>query len=115
MHWLGSILQVIGVGALVCVITTARGGDKHDPGPLDPSQARTTFQLPPGFAIELVAAEPDIVDPVAMAFDENGRLYVVEMPGYPNAGTAEGSPKYPGRLVLLENPDGHRFRKRTVF
>lgn len=84
--------------------------------PLDPAHARSSFRLPPGFEIHLAAAEPDIVDPVAMAFDEKGRLYVAEMPGYPNNDTAEGKATIPGRIRLLENPDGnHRFRKSTVF
>ena len=47
--------------------------------------------LPKGFRAELVACEPQVVDPVAMAFDEQGRLYVAEMRGYPNAGVATGS------------------------
>lgn len=51
--------------------------------PLSPEDALETFQLPPGFRIELVAAEPGIADPVAMAFDPQGRLHVVEMPDYP--------------------------------
>lgn len=85
-------------------------------GPLDPEAERATFRLPEGFRADLVACEPDVIDPVAMAFDENGRLYVVEMPGYPNAGVAEGKPRVAGRVRLLEKPDeAHRYRKSTVF
>src|SRR5581483_8171624 len=46
--------------------------------------ATNTFQVKPGFRIELVAAEPMIASPVAMAFDENGRLFVVELPAGQN-------------------------------
>ena len=42
-----------------------------------------TMQVEAGYRIELVASEPDIESPVAMDFDEDGRLFVVEMPGYP--------------------------------
>lgn len=84
-------------------------------GPFDPEQALATFRLAPGFEIRLAASEPDVVDPVAMAFDERGRLWVVEMPGYPNLGTAEGKPREPGRIKLLENPEGGRYRKSTTF
>ena len=85
-------------------------------GPLDPLEERTTFQVPVGFEVSLVAAEPDVIDPVAMAFDERGRLYVVEMPGFPNGDTAEGTPSIPGRVKLLENPGAdHRYRKCTTF
>jgi putative membrane-bound dehydrogenase-like protein len=87
-----------------------------DVSPLDPVRARASFRIPPGFQIDLVASEPDIIDPVAMAFDEKGRLYVAEMPGYPNNDTAEGKASIPGRIRLLENPDEHhRYRKSTVF
>lgn len=39
----------------------------------------TTIQLPDGYRLELVLSEPDITEPTAMAFDGNGRMYVVEM------------------------------------
>ena len=58
--------------------------------PLSPGKERRTFQLPPGFRAELVASEPDVVDPVALCFDEKGRLFVAEMPGYPNGGVGTG-------------------------
>ncbi len=78
--------------------------------PYSPRQALETFQVPPGFRVELVAAEPEIADPVAMAFDERGRLFVVEMPGYP----LETRPL--GRVKLLEDTDGDgRFEKSTLF
>src|SRR5687768_15680439 len=82
-------------------------------GPMPPEQALKAFRLEPGLRIELVAAEPDVIDPVAMAFDEDGRLFVVEMRDYPNS--AEGHPPA-GRVVMLEDPDGDgRFAKRSDF
>src|SRR3954466_7201318 len=45
--------------------------------------ALSTFEVEPGFKIELLADEPLIADPVDMEIDEFGRLYVVEMHGYP--------------------------------
>src|SRR5262249_29220040 len=59
-------------------------------GPLSPQEELRTFYIPKGFRIELVACEPNVVDPVAIAFDEHGRLFVAEMRGYPNAGVATG-------------------------
>jgi putative membrane-bound dehydrogenase-like protein len=54
------------------------------PGPpYRPAQALKKFQIEDGYRIELFASEPDIVSPVAMDFDENGDLYVVEHRGYP--------------------------------
>src|SRR5438094_9767728 len=77
-------------------------------GPLSPREAMTTFRVPKGFKVELVACEPQVIDPVAMAFDEQGRIFVAEMPGYPNGGIAEGKIAS-GRIKLLEDKDGDGF------
>jgi putative membrane-bound dehydrogenase-like protein len=74
-------------------------------GPLSPKEELATFRVPKGFHVELVAAEPQVVDPVAMAFDEDGRIFVAEMRGYPNGGIAEGNISS-GQLKLLEDRDG---------
>ncbi len=73
--------------------------------PLAPAEAMETLRVAPGFRVELVAAEPLVEDPVAMAWDERGRLYVVEMRGFmPNVdGTGEQEPV--GRVVVLEDTD----------
>jgi putative membrane-bound dehydrogenase-like protein len=82
--------------------------------PLDPDAERATFRLAPGLRIDLVAAEPQVESPVACAFDEAGRLWVVEMPDYPN-GPAPGQPPQ-GRIKVLEDRDGDgRFEHAAVF
>jgi len=94
---------------------------RREPVPVDkmktktPAEEKATFHLAPGFRIDVVAFEPDVIDPVSMAFDEHGRLYVCEMPSYPNGGLGEGDINT-GRVRLLSDPgpDG-RFRKSTVF
>jgi putative membrane-bound dehydrogenase-like protein len=68
-------------------------------GPLSPKEALQSFKVAPGFQIELVVAEPDVMDPVAMAFDEDGRIVVAEMADYPL-----GPPS--GRIKLLEDTHG---------
>src|SRR6266567_4057275 len=70
-------------------------------GPLTPKEEQATFRVPKGFKVELVASEPDVVDPVAIAFDEDGRLFVAEMGGYPNGGVATGQIAT-GSIKLLE-------------
>jgi putative membrane-bound dehydrogenase-like protein len=83
--------------------------------PLSPREELMSFRTLKGFKVELAACEPEIVDPVAMAFDENGRLYVVEMRGYPNEGVGTGKITT-GRIKLLEDRDGDGFfEKSTVF
>ncbi|HLY12117.1 MAG TPA: PVC-type heme-binding CxxCH protein [Planctomycetota bacterium] len=81
--------------------------------PTEPADAPKTFRLQPGYRLELVAAEPLVASPVDLAFDEEGRLWVVEMIDYPFNET-EGNPPQ-GRLVRLESRhrDG-RFDSRVV-
>src|SRR5262245_7296239 len=52
--------------------------------PVAAQDALNTFQLGKGFRLELVAAEPLVTDPIALSFDEDGRLFVVEMNDYPD-------------------------------
>src|SRR5687768_14830651 len=73
-------------------------------------QSLSTFELEPGFKIELLAAEPLIADPVAMEIDEYGRLYVVEMHGYPLDKSGSGNIK----LLSDTNGDG-QMDKSTTF
>jgi len=83
-------------------------------GSLDPEQARTALHLDPGLRAELVAAEPEVQSPVAIAFDEDGKLWVVEMLDYPHGPAPGGRPE--GRIKVLEDRDGDgRFERSTVF
>ncbi len=78
---------------------------------LTPEQELATFQTDRALRISLVAAEPLVASPCALAFDEKGRLFVAENRGYPS--TAE-PPQ--GVVALLEDTDGDgRMDKRTVF
>lgn len=78
---------------------------------VEPAEALKTFKVQPGFRIEQLAAEPLVNDPVAMCFDEDGRLYVVEMRGY-----SEEPDDLLSQVRLLEDGDGDgRFDKSTVF
>ncbi len=97
----------------------ARSDNKSDPNVAStphrtPEEERKLFRLPPGFEIQLVAAEPDIHKPLNLAFDDRGRLWVtdtVEYPFPPPAGK-----KSRDSVKILEDfaPDG-RARKITTF
>lgn len=83
---------------------------------LTPEQALESFQVEEGFEVQLVAAEPLIEDPVCMAWDERGRLWVCEMLGYMKTIDAEGETDPIGNIVILEDTDGDgQMDKRTVF
>ena len=86
---------------------------KKDPGPLSPREELATFRTLKGFKVELVAAEPDVIDPVSMCFDERGRLFVCEMIGYPNGGVAKGEEKR-GRIRMLTDEDGDGVYEKSV-
>ena len=72
--------------------------------PKEPKDAIATFKLAPGFKIELAASEPSIRSPVAVDFDEDGRMYVAEFPEY----NQHGNPKFKerGSIKLLEDTQG---------
>lgn len=94
--------------ALFCAVLLV-GCGKSTP-PFSPERALKTFRLPAGFHIELAASEPAVISPVAMTFDERGRLFVVEMPDYPLKKEAMG------RIVMLEDRNGDGlFEHSTVF
>jgi putative membrane-bound dehydrogenase-like protein len=83
--------------------------------PLGPKEELATFKTLPGYKIELVAAEPDVIDPVAMCFDERGRLFVCEMIGYPHGGRATGE-EHRGRIRCLTDEKGDgTFAKSVVW
>lgn len=76
----------------------------HAPDALSPEKSLQSFRLSEDFHVELFAAEPNVVDPVDMAFDENGRIYVAEMIDYPDDPPPGKPPR--SRIILLEDRDG---------
>src|SRR6516225_8441154 len=81
--------------------------------PVETTNVLKTFQIKRGFHLQLVAAEPLVMDPIAMCFDENGRLFVIEMRDY-----SEMREVHPhlGRIRMLEDTNGDGiFDKATIF
>jgi len=82
--------------------------------PKAPADAVNTFRMPADFKIELVASEPAIRSPVAVDFDEDGRMYVAEFPEY----NQHGNPTFKerGAIKLLEDTKGTGvYDKATTF
>ena len=86
------------------------------PPVLTPEQALKALKVAKGFKVQLVASEPMIESPVAMSWDDQGRLYVVEMRGYMNDVNGGGEDQPIGRIKRLEDLDGDgKMDKATVF
>lgn len=86
--------------------------DKPPNEPRDPQTAAKMMTVPEGFTVEVVAAEPDIVNPVAMAIDERGRFWITESLEYPRKEPGVGK----DRVKILEDTDGDgKADKFTVF
>ena len=82
--------------------------------PLSPEASLEHILVSPGLRVEIVAHEPQVVDPVAIRFDEDGRLWVVEMRDYPR-GPQEGElPRSRVSILRDEDTDGY-FETATVF
>ena len=78
---------------------------------MTPAETVAGMKVPEGFAVKLFAAEPDIVQPIAFAIDDRGRLWVCENLSYPDW-KADGN----DRIVILEDTDGDgKFDKKTIF
>ncbi|PCH76849.1 MAG: hypothetical protein COB96_06615 [Planctomycetota bacterium] len=83
---------------------------------LSAEEELASFKIADGFVIELVAAEPLVVDPVAACFDQHGRLWVVEMRGFMPDVDGRGEDKPVGKIVVLEDSDGDgRMDRSTAF
>src|SRR5437016_4143299 len=107
---LGICLMVVLIG-----VVALRALAKEDPKkpyvgsmapPLSPQEAQKRFKVPQGFEVRLFAAEPDVINPVAMSFDEKGRLWVVELYEYPYEKPKGETRKGRDRVICLEDPDG---------
>lgn len=72
---------------------------------LDAKTAMQHMQLEKGMEVQLVAAEPQVFVPVAMTFDEKGRMWVVEMMGYMPDTSGTGEDIRNGKIVILEDTD----------
>ena len=83
--------------------------------PLSPEESAKLIQVPPGFDLELFASEPDIINPIAMEWDEKGRLWVIETVDYPNT-VRDQDGVGDDRIKVCEDTDGDgKADKFTLF
>ena len=74
---------------------------------MSPQQSLKQIVVDPGLKVELAACEPNITSPVAVRFDEDGRMWVVEMRDYPTGPTKEFPAR--SRVSVLEDRNGDGF------
>lgn len=109
----GKQFWISGLLLILCTITILAW--QNEPRSARLKKALDSFKVEPGMRIELMVSEPLVIDPVAIAFDENRHMYVVEDRGYPDP--AEGGlPTKLGRVALLKDTNGDgKYDKRTEF
>ncbi len=99
------------------VQTSRVPADKIPPSPpLSPTEALKKFKIAPGFKIQTAAHEPDVEVPIALQFDPDGRMWVLEMRGFMPTPEGVGEDKPVGRVSILEDADGDGvYEKSKVF
>lgn len=109
-----AVLELLGEVAAVEVADEPQASTPAVPSPLSPEESLEYFHLHDDFRIELVAAEPLVVDPVAYDWGPDGRLWVVEMGDYPTGLDDAGQPG--GRIRVLEDTDDDgQYDRETLF
>ncbi len=83
--------------------------------PLPPAEALKRITVPEGFRVSLFAAEPDVAQPISMAFDERGRLWIAEGYSYESSGGPWNNPVRDRILIFEDENNDGRFSKRKVF
>ena len=91
-------------------------GLRYPPGgPLPPEQAHEPHVVHEDFELSLVAAEPLVVNPISLDWDEHGRMWVAQTPGYPYKEESSGVPAH-DEITILHDDDGDgRMDRSTVF
>ena len=94
--------------------------EKRDPppqlqAPLSPEESQSLIQIPPEFELQLFASEPDINQPVAMAWDEKGRLWLLETTDYPNEINLEDGTGNDQIKIIEDTDNDGKADKFTVF
>ena len=109
----GVLLALIAIVFPTPSVAQVPHGQDKPPGPaLSPQEAMAKMKLAPGFKVELAAAEPDVVNPTAMTFDDRGRIWVCESLEYPRRNPGPGK----DRVKILEDKDGDgRYETVKIF
>jgi len=95
---------------------SSRTVSNPSPAHLSPEESLKTFRIPIGYHLEIVASEPMIKEPVAIAWDGNAKMYVAQMETYMQDVDATGEQQPNSRIMLLEDTNGDgKMDKSSVF
>mgnify|MGYP003433540101 FL=1 len=109
-HFFKPLLSCVLFSILVLALSCTQSSTGLSSGAVKAEDALATMQVADGFKIEMIAAEPMITSPVDMEIDEYGRMFVVEMHGYPLDKSGSGN------IVMLTDTNGDGIMdKRTLF
>jgi putative membrane-bound dehydrogenase-like protein len=116
---LNSVLAAIAMISLQAVagddFPAPRNTEPSTTRPLSAVEAAAGFRAPAGFRVSVFAAEPDVQNPIAMAWDRRGRLWIAENYTYSDA-TDRFDLRHRDRVLIFEDADADgRFDRRTVF
>ncbi len=113
--WFCLLLSILWLCPQLLSAADAQIPHAQDKPPNEPRDAQTAAKMmtvPDGFVVDVVASEPDIVNPVAMAIDEKQRFWITESLEYPRKSPGPGQ----DRVKILEDTDGDgQADKFTVF
>src|SRR6476619_2020202 len=112
------LAQVVAISASLVVFATSFGAVNPNPQQssvaMSPQDSLKQIAVDPNLKVELVASEPNIMSPVAVRFDEDGRMWVAEMCDYPTGPTKQFPQR--SRISVLTDKDGDGFfETATVF
>jgi putative membrane-bound dehydrogenase-like protein len=106
---------IVATGQTSDAFPAPHDSETKGPMPIAAAEAAAAWKVPDGFRVSLFAGEPEVRQPIAMAFDARGRLWVAENYTYAEAGVNFDA-KLRDRIVIFEDTDGdHRADRRTVF
>lgn len=112
-HWVAVLAGLLITASTLIAQEKPPHNQDKPPGPaLTPQEAIQKMKVPDGFTVEVVASEPDIVNPIGMTFDERGRIWITESLEYPRSQPGQGR----DRVKVLEDIDSDgKIDKVTVF
>src|SRR5688572_27656719 len=116
LNFFRSLLAIIVVMFFLVECSSDKKRDADNAAILTPEEAIEDLKIEDGFEVQTVAAEPLIEDPVALTFDGDGNMWVVELRGYMHDEEGSGEDLPLGRIKLIKDIDANgEYETTSVF